>query len=149
MDKFIHLFFVTTNLLSESSREELPEKNAHPFAPSRFPSLDMPRVVEGFHVSKSHAGARIYHQSWHPDPSVEGDPRGATAPLAAVVWAHGVHEHSGRFARVFEHLARAGVASHAWDHVGHGRSDACPTGIPHQFANGLDAVVEDAAQYFR
>ena len=112
-------------------------------------SLDMPRVVEGFHVSKSHAGARIYHQSWHPDPSVEGDPRGATAPLAAVVWAHGVHEHSGRFARVFEHLARAGVASHAWDHVGHGRSDACPTGIPHQFANGLDAVVEDAAQYFR
>ena len=85
MDKFIHLFFVTTNLLSESSREELPEKNAHPFAPSRVPSLDMPRVVEGFHVSKSHAGARIYHQSWHPDPSVEGDPRGATAPLAAVV----------------------------------------------------------------
>jgi hypothetical protein len=41
------------------------------------------------------------------------------------------------------------VASHACDHVGHGRSDACPTGISHQFANGLDAVVEDAAQYFR
>ena len=27
----------------------------------------MPRVVEGFHPSKSHPGARLYHQSWHPD----------------------------------------------------------------------------------
>ena len=109
-----------------------------------FFRVDMPRVVEGFHPSKSHPGARLYHQSWHPDFD-----DAATPPRAAVVWAHGVHEHSGRFVRLYEHLAASGIASHAWDHVGHGASDACPPGVPHQFPDGLDAVVDDAARYFR
>ena len=114
-------------------------------APSRarFFRVDM-RVVEGFHLSKSHPGARLYHQSWHPDTD------DAATLLLARRWSGRTACTStrGRFAKLYEHLAASGIASHAWDHVGHGASDACPPGVPHQFPNGLNAVVDDAAQYF-
>jgi alpha-beta hydrolase superfamily lysophospholipase len=44
-------------------------------------------------------------------------------PRAIVAIAHGVFEHSGRYARAAERLARAGFAAYALDHRGHGRSD--------------------------
>ncbi|MFC4695964.1 alpha/beta hydrolase [Geodermatophilus arenarius] len=45
-----------------------------------------------------------------------------TDPVGVVVLVHGVHEHGGRYAHVAERLGRAGYASYAPDHPGHGRS---------------------------
>ena len=49
------------------------------------------------------------------------------SPRAAVVLAHGFAEHSGRYEHVGAWLAERGVAVHAMDHVGHGKSsgDRC------------------------
>jgi acylglycerol lipase len=58
-------------------------------------------------------GASIFRQAWLPD----GEPR------AVMVLAHGASEHSGRYAWVGEQLAARGIAVHALDHRGHGRSD--------------------------
>src|SRR5829696_8327766 len=71
---------------------------------------------------------RLYWQAWLP----EGEPR------AIVVLAHGVNEHSGRYRHVGERLARDGIAVHAIDHRGHGRSDGHPALI-----DRLDQVVDD------
>lgn len=57
-------------------------------------------------------GVSIYRQAWLPD----GPPR------AVVVLAHGGSEHSGRYAWVGERFAARGIALHALDHRGHGRS---------------------------
>jgi alpha-beta hydrolase superfamily lysophospholipase len=57
------------------------------------------------------AGHEIYWQAWVPED-----------PKAVVVLAHGLHEHSGRYARVAERLNRAGYAVWTVDHAGHGRS---------------------------
>ena len=111
----------------------------------------MPRVQEGSFPGEAHGGVRIHTKAWLPDGLGADRLRDkvASPPSAVVLWSHGLHEHLGRFEKLHEALVAKNVAVYAWDHVGHGRSDACPTGIPHQFANGLDAVVEDAAQYFR
>ena len=57
-------------------------------------------------------GGQVYWQSWEP-PS----------PKAVVVIAHGLAEHSGRYAHVGERLAAAGYAVTAGDHRGHGRTE--------------------------
>ena len=57
------------------------------------------------------AGGEIYWQSWLP-----------AAPVGVVVIAHGLAEHSGRYAHVGQRLAGAGHAVYALDHHGHGRS---------------------------
>ncbi|MDN5939546.1 MAG: alpha/beta hydrolase, partial [Salinisphaera sp.] len=51
-------------------------------------------------------GLRIYWQAWLP----------ATAPRAAVVIAHGLGEHGGRYARVAQTLVERGLAVYAIDH---------------------------------
>ena len=58
-------------------------------------------------------GVQIAWQSWLP----EGD------PVATVVIAHGVSEHSDRYAHVAKRLVDAGYAVAANDHRGHGDSD--------------------------
>ncbi len=58
-------------------------------------------------------GLRIYWQAWLP----EGQ------PLAVVVIAHGVSEHSDRYRHVADRLVSAGYAVYAIDHRGHGRSE--------------------------
>ena len=40
----------------------------------------------------------------------------------ALLWHHGVCEHSGRYGPVFEHIAGLGVAVYTFDAHGHGRS---------------------------
>ena len=57
------------------------------------------------------AGHEIYWQAWVPEQ-----------PKAVVVLAHGLHEHSGRYADVAERLTGAGYAVYTVDHEGHGRS---------------------------
>lgn len=55
----------------------------------------------------------IYWRAWLPDAD----------PKAAVVLAHGVSEHSGRYAHVGLALSDAGYALYAPDHRGHGLSE--------------------------
>jgi acylglycerol lipase len=55
----------------------------------------------------------LYWRAWLP----------TAQPRAVVAIAHGVFEHSGRYAHVAERLARAGFAIYALDHRGHGRSE--------------------------
>ena len=57
-------------------------------------------------------GVTIFWQAWLPDG----------APRAVVAMAHGVSEHSGRYAWTGEQLAARGYALYALDHRGHGRS---------------------------
>lgn len=57
-------------------------------------------------------GMRLFTQHWEP----------ADPPRARIVLAHGVAEHSGRYAHVAARLVAHGYALHALDHRGHGRS---------------------------
>lgn len=54
----------------------------------------------------------LYRVSWSPDG----------AARAAIVLAHGLAEHSGRYDAVAKTLTDAGYAVYALDHEGHGRS---------------------------
>jgi acylglycerol lipase len=54
----------------------------------------------------------IYYQGWLP----------AKRPRAAVVLAHGLGEHGGRYAHVAEALVADGYVVYAIDHRGHGKS---------------------------
>jgi alpha-beta hydrolase superfamily lysophospholipase len=58
-------------------------------------------------------GVRIFWQAWLPD----------CKPQGVVAMAHGVSEHSGRYAWTGEQLAARGYALYALDHRGHGRSE--------------------------
>lgn len=58
------------------------------------------------------AGIPVFRRSWRP----KGPCRGV------LVLAHGMSEHSGRYDPVARFLAARGVAVHALDHRGHGRS---------------------------
>jgi alpha-beta hydrolase superfamily lysophospholipase len=73
-------------------------------------------------------GIEIFWQAWEP----------AGEAKAVVVLAHGVSEHSGRYAHVGEAFAAAGYATYALDHRGHGRS-----GRPKGRIDRLDNAVAD------
>ena len=57
-------------------------------------------------------GVQIFWQAWLPDGARRG----------VVTMAHGVSEHSGRYAWTGEQLAARGYALYALDHRGHGQS---------------------------
>jgi alpha-beta hydrolase superfamily lysophospholipase len=61
-------------------------------------------------------GFSLFVYRWLPDK----------APKAAVQLAHGLAEHSGRYARLAGALTRAGYAVYAADHRGHGRTARAP-----------------------
>jgi alpha-beta hydrolase superfamily lysophospholipase len=67
--------------------------------------------TEGTFVGEK--GVRLYEQTWRPDSS----------PRAALIIVHGLKDHSGRYARLGEQLARRGFAVHAFDLRGHGNSE--------------------------
>jgi acylglycerol lipase len=73
-------------------------------------------------------GLKIHWQSWQP----QGTPR------ATVVIAHGVSEHSDRYAHVAARLTAAGFAVYALDHRGHGDSEG-----PRAYIDRLDRAVAD------
>ena len=56
---------------------------------------------------------RIFHDNWQPDDPVRG----------AVVLLHGYGEHLGLYEAFARRLIADGLAVHAMDAVGHGRSD--------------------------
>ena len=55
---------------------------------------------------------RLFRREWRPDASAS----------AAVVLVHGFGEHSGRYENVGPALSARGIAVHAYDQRGHGRS---------------------------
>ncbi len=57
-------------------------------------------------------GIRIVYDQWLPPVPVRG----------VVMLAHGYGEHARRYDHVAEHFARAGLATYAVDHRGHGRA---------------------------
>lgn len=59
------------------------------------------------------AGRSIYHQSWWP----------AGRPKAALLVAHGLAEHSGRYRHFARYFTERDYAVSALDYPGHGRSD--------------------------
>jgi acylglycerol lipase len=75
----------------------------------------------------------IFTQSWLPDDT----------PRAIVILAHGIGEHSGRYAHVAAYLAAHGYAVYALDHRGHGRS-----GGPRVQVGDFDEFVADLRTYF-
>lgn len=90
------------------------------------------------HQEHSFIGAkkqRIHYQSWLP-----------AQPKAAVVIAHGLGEHGGRYAQVAQVLVDAGCAVYAIDHRGHGKSDGVRAFVD-KFANAvadMDHLIDHA-----
>ena len=64
-------------------------------------------------------GLDLYAQAWLPDDHVR----------SVIVVAHGLGEHSGRYANLAEALVGAGHAVYALDHRGHGRSPGARANI--------------------
>jgi len=82
-------------------------------------------------------GLHIYWQAWLPDET----------PRGVVVIAHGVSEHSDRYAHVAERLTLEGYAAYALDHRGHGHS-AGPRALIDRVDNAvadIDSLVSIAA----
>lgn len=76
-------------------------------------------------------GVQIFWQAWLP-----GGPR-----RGVVAMAHGVSEHSGRYAWTGERLAARGYALYALDHRGHGQSAG-----PRAVIDRVDNAVTDLAE---
>jgi alpha-beta hydrolase superfamily lysophospholipase len=86
-------------------------------------------------------GVRIYFDVYAPTP--EG-----TRPAAAIQLAHGVGEHAGRYRELATHLAAAGYAVYADDHLGHGRTgmeqwEGDATRLGRLGPGGLRAAIRD------
>jgi alpha-beta hydrolase superfamily lysophospholipase len=56
-------------------------------------------------------GLRLFYRSWP-----------VSSPRSVLIISHGLGEHAGRYAPLAADLGRRGVAVHALDHRGHGRS---------------------------
>ena len=67
---------------------------------------------------ESDDGTRLFLRRWLPGMAGEGKP----LPLAVVHMVHGMSEHSGRYGRVAEKLAAAGIEVWAADQRGHGKT---------------------------
>lgn len=92
-------------------------------------------------------GVRVFFDVYAPTPP-------GTSPSAVVQLAHGVGEHAGRYRALAEHLAAAGFAVYADDHLGHGRTgleqwhgDA--TRLGKLGPGGLSAAVRDVHAFSR
>ena len=77
-------------------------------------------------------GVEVFVRRWLPDG----------APRAVVLVAHGLSEHSGRYARFAAALTGAGYAAFALDHRGHGRT-AESTGVGRAGPTGMDGILDD------
>ena len=79
--------------------------------------------------------AQMYHQSWLP----EGKPK------AAVILAHGLAEHSGRYMNVVNHLTSRDFAMYGLDHIGHGQSEGTRVYV-RQFSDYTDTFASYVEQ---
>jgi alpha-beta hydrolase superfamily lysophospholipase len=96
----------------------------------------MDETVEAYELRfRDTDGVEVFVRRWLPD----GDAR------AAVLVAHGLSEHSGRYARFATALVGAGYAVYAVDHRGHGYT-AESTGVGRAGARGMDGILDDLHQ---
>lgn len=79
---------------------------------TRVTPLSGRRAMSADAFTINREGHDIFVRCWQPD----------TQPRAAVLIAHGLGEHGGRYARVAEALTGAGYVVTAHDHRGHGPS---------------------------
>ena len=77
----------------------------------------------------------LFVNHWAPGP----------APRAAVMLAHGMAEHSGRYARLGEALAAIGISLYALDLRGHGRTAEHGTLGHYADSDGWSKVIGDLA----
>lgn len=75
------------------------------------------------------SGPRIAWRAWRPDGP----------PTATLVLAHGAGEHAGRYGHLVDRLVPAGIAVHALDHRGHGRSEG-PRAVVDRLQHAADDV---------
>jgi acylglycerol lipase len=78
-------------------------------------------------------GARLFTQQWLPDDQVKD----------VIVIAHGLAEHSTRYAHVAAYLVQSGYAVYTLDHRGHGQSRGNTFGYFERF----DLLSEDLRRY--
>lgn len=80
------------------------------------------------------AGAVLYFQSWLP----------SGAPRATLLIAHGLAEHSGRYAHFAGFFVERGYAVFALDHIGHGKSEGerCHIGRFSEYTDGVSLLLE-------
>ena len=88
-----------------------------------------------FRHSSARGTSRLYRQSWLPDGELQ----------AAIVLLHGLGEHSGRYKNLARHCTGRGLAVHALDHYGHGKSEGL-AGHVERFSVYLDGARELLAQ---
>lgn len=85
-------------------------------------------------------GTSLYYQRWLP----------AAEPNAILLIAHGLAEHSGRYAHFARFFTDRGQAVVSLDHPGHGRSGGrrCHIGRFSDFTDALSLLLEKARQDF-
>lgn len=85
---------------------------------------------------RSTSGDKLYHQRWTP----------AESPRAVILLAHGLAEHSGRYAGFARFFTAAGFAVYTLDFPGHGRSDGlrCHIRRFEDLTGSLDALLRHA-----
>lgn len=97
---------------------------------------ESPAATERTGEIRSAGGVRLHYRVWTPD-----------RPRAALLVAHGLGEHSGRYASLAAKLTRRGIAVFALDFRGHGWSGG-QRGHARRFADllaDLDALRREAA----
>jgi alpha-beta hydrolase superfamily lysophospholipase len=82
-------------------------------------------------------GVALFARCWSADGQAPG------AATAAVEIAHGMGEHSARYARFAEALVAAGYVAYAYDHRGHGHTVHDASELGHFGAGGWNALVDD------
>ena len=82
-------------------------------------------------------GLALFTRRWSADGRGPGD------ATAAVEIAHGMGEHSARYARFGEALVAAGYVVYAYDHRGHGHTVHDPSELGHFGADGWNALVDE------
>lgn len=90
--------------------------------------------MRGSHAYFAGSGrVRLHYKCWE-----------VASPRGAVIVAHGLGEHSGRYEELAQDLTRAGLSTYALDHRGHGRSEG-RRGHVRRFAN----YVQDLEKFRR
>ncbi len=89
----------------------------------------------------THDGLKLYLQAWMPE-----------SPKASLLLAHGLGEHSGRYAPLVERLVESGIAVFTFDGRGHGKSvdgkpDAFFTSY-RDYLEDIDRLYEKVVGYF-
>jgi alpha-beta hydrolase superfamily lysophospholipase len=77
------------------------------------PARVAPDVEHAEGTFEGHGGTKLFEQSWRPRRDARG----------VLVVVHGLKDHGSRYAELAERAVKRGIAVHAFDLRGHGRSE--------------------------